>query len=61
MSFLQDRAEAFFIDILKQIHLSNENKTTVELYEHHIIAVLNVFAKAKTLDEIRRILEESTA
>ena len=57
--FLQDKTEKFFTDILKRIHLSDNNKADVEIYEHHVIAVLNAFGKAKALDEIKRVLGET--
>ena len=58
MTFLQNKTEKFFTDILKIIHLSDDCKANFEIYEHHVIAVLNAFEKAKALDEIRRILGE---
>ena len=59
MTFLQDKTEKFFTDILKRIHLSDNTKADVEIYEHHVIAVLNAFGKAKALDEIKRVLGET--
>jgi len=61
MSLLQVRLENFFANLLKKIHLSDENEITVTLKEYQVMEVLNAIYKAKILDEIRRVLGDTEA
>ena len=58
MTLLPD-IERLFTGILKAIHLGETNEYTISIHESQVMDVLNAIEKAKTLDEIKRILEDN--